>query len=155
MNKIYIVCFVMLALFHSMFAQQAELKGKAEISGLIIDQSLNEPLPFVTIALKSKSDRRILGGQISNESGHFTLNNLPIGEYILEFQFIGYQSIEREVVISKRNEKLTLGNINLEEEATQLDGVEVVAERSTLEQRIDRKVINIMPGHLSINDGIR
>lgn len=145
MNKIYIIIYflTLCGFSFSIQAQQSELKGKAEVTGLLIDQTLNEPLPFVSIAVKGKQDDRILGGQISDQSGQFKIASLPAGEYVLEFQFIGYKTLRQEISISRKNEKIDLGEIYLEEEATQLDGVEVVAERSTLEQRIDRKVINI------------
>src|SRR5690606_25453272 len=39
--------------------------------------------------------------------------------------------------------KLDLGVISLEESSQQLSEVEVVGERTTIEQKIDRKVINV------------
>jgi hypothetical protein len=36
-----------------------------------------------------------------------------------------------------------LNTITLEEEAVQLEGVEIVKEKSIMEQKIDRKVINV------------
>ena len=45
--------------------------------------------------------------------------------------------------MSKDNRNPDLGIISLEEEAEELAGVEIVAERTTIEQRIDRKVVNV------------
>lgn len=144
-NKYYIIILFLLnfLIFSSVFAQNDRPTGKAEISGIVFDQRLGEVLPYVTIAVKSKNSGDIVGGQISDESGKFLITQLPVGSYQIEFQFMGYQTFQKEVTISRKNEKVDLGEINLVEEVTQLEGVEVVAERSTLEQRIDRKVINI------------
>ena len=45
--------------------------------------------------------------------------------------------------ITKKNKKLDVGTITLMEDAEKLEEVEVVAERTTIEQRVDRKVINV------------
>src|SRR5690606_28072859 len=49
----------------------------------------------------------------------------------------------QKLVISKANRKVTVGTITLVEETRELEGVEVVAERTTIEQKVDRKVINV------------
>jgi biotin synthase-related radical SAM superfamily protein len=41
------------------------------------------------------------------------------------------------------NSNLNLNTIALEEDAIQLKGVEIVSEKSSIEQKIDRKVINV------------
>src|SRR5690606_40078746 len=47
------------------------------------------------------------------------------------------------MIISMNKAKVDLGTITLVENVTELEGVSVVAERSTIEQKIDRKVINV------------
>ncbi|MEO9869069.1 TonB-dependent receptor [Ekhidna sp.] len=133
----------LLFLFSSSVIYGQKDNAKAEVTGSVIDQNLEEVLPYVTVAIKSKDFDRIIGGQISDETGTFRIKNIPMGNYVLEFQFIGYKTLRKEVTISERNEKVEIGDIFMIEEATQLEGVEVVAERSTIQQKIDRKVINI------------
>ncbi len=113
------------------------------INGQVIENSSGNPVAFAAIVLKSLEDGSTITGGITKEDGSFELKKLPEGTFRLEVQFIGYKTHSREITITKRNRKLELGTIGLEEEAEELSGVEVVAERTTIEQRIDRKVVNV------------
>lgn len=147
MNEKFKYCTLFLCLFFtsaSVHGQQ-ELRSatNTELKGEVVDQLSKEPLPYVTVAVKPRDSSEIVAGQITNERGRFTINNLPLGDFTVEIQFIGYQKLNREISFSQKSKKTDLGRILLVEEVSQLDGVEIVAERSTVEQMIDRKVINI------------
>ena len=145
MKKIKLYFTALLCLFLSEVHGQSQEKvlGKAVVSGVVKDRLLQVPLPFVTVALKGFASQEILGGHISDDKGKFTLEGLSPGSYLVEFQFIGYEKVSRKITISSGNQKMELGTIVLGEQATELDGVEIVAERSTIQQMVDRKVINI------------
>lgn len=113
------------------------------VTGIILEEQLNEPLPYVTVALKSLTSGEVIGGQITDDKGRFTIKNVPIGNHILEFQFIGYETVSQDVSISESNARLNIGSVLLKEDVTLLSEVSVVADRSTIEQKVDRKVINI------------
>ncbi|WP_130734395.1 TonB-dependent receptor domain-containing protein [Flavobacterium sp. J27] len=129
--------FILLALssWYSLFAQ---ISGN--ISGKVIDKKTSEPLPYVTIVVKH--DATLVTGGITNETGNFEINKLVPQKYTLEIQFIGYKTLVKEVDLST-NSRIDLGTIAIEEDVAQLAGVEVVKERSIMEQKIDRKVINV------------
>lgn len=112
------------------------------ITGKIIESSQNQPVAYASIVIKTKEGDIVTGG-ITTEDGNFEIKKLPEGTFILEVQFIGYETHTQELAITKRNKKVTLGTITLTESARNLDEVEVVAERTTIEQRVDRKVINV------------
>ena len=113
------------------------------ISGLVLDKTLHEPVPYAAVILKTKEGDSTITGGITEEDGRFELRELPEGEFTFVIQFIGYESYIQPVHITRDNRKIDLGTIELEEVAEELAGVEVVAERTTIEQRIDRKVINV------------
>ena len=121
--------------FMSCFAQTGT------VSGTVVDFSTNQPIPYATIIIKNNQET--LTGGITDDEGNFQINNIPLQIFTLEVQFMGYQSFQKTLTLTPDDKILTVGVIKLEEEATQLDGVEVVAERSTIEQKIDRKVINV------------
>lgn len=62
--------------------------------------------------------------------------------YTIEIQYIGFRKYVGSVILSE-NKKEAILKVALEEEATQLKGVNIVNERSTIEQKIDRKVITV------------
>ena len=113
------------------------------VNGKVIETSSGEPVAYAAVVLKSMEDGSNVTGGITKEDGSFELKNLPEGTFLFEVQFIGYRTHSREITISRQNRKINLGVIGLEEEAEELSGVEVVAERTTIEQRIDRKVVNV------------
>jgi outer membrane receptor protein involved in Fe transport len=112
------------------------------VRGKVIDQKLKEPIPFANIIIKDKANNILTGG-ITDEKGEFSIKNIDEGNLIFQVQFIGYKTYSSEISITKGNRNVNVGTIQLEEEATSLEGVEVVAERSTIEQKVDRKVINV------------
>ncbi len=112
------------------------------ISGKTIDASLNQPLPYVNIIVKNATGETITGG-ISEDDGSFKITGIPEGKNIVNIQYIGFKTVTKEVIIGKGNYKVDFGNILLEEEAAGLDEVTVIAEVSTIQQKVDRKVITI------------
>ena len=113
--------------------------GQGMITGKVLDKITNESIPYANVIVKTGSN--ITSGGITNGLGDFSITQIPYGRYIIEIQFIGYKSIIKNIMINKANRTLTLGNVYLEEDAVSLDAVEITAERSTIEQKIDRKVI--------------
>lgn len=115
--------------------------GQAELNGSIKDENTQEPIPYANIIIKSND--AILTGGITNDSGEFSISKIPFGNYTFEVQYIGYKTATQSIVIDKDSRKLNLGIVYIAEDAVALDAVEVTAERSTIEQKIDRKVINV------------
>ena len=115
---------------------------KGTITGKVIDATLSEPLPYVTIVVKNTNGETITGS-ITDDNGEFKINDLPDGKMNVSVQFIGYKTQTKEINITSDTKNINLGTFVLEEEATGLDEVTVVAEVSTIEQKIDRKVVNV------------
>lgn len=111
------------------------------ISGKVIDNNSKQPIPYVNVSLKL--DGKVITGGITQENGNFTIKNLELNEYIVEFQYIGYKKQSISVKLTTASKNANLNTISLIEDAIELKGVEIVNERSTIVQKIDRKVINI------------
>lgn len=113
------------------------------ISGTVIDNTLKQPVAYAAIVIKSEDGSKTITGGITTEDGNFEIKKLPEGSFIMEVQFIGYKTHSQKLVITKKNRKVEVGTITLVEDTEELSEVEVVAERTTIEQRVDRKVINV------------
>lgn len=113
-----------------------------KISGTVIDKELQEPIPYATIIINDLAGN-LVSGNTSQDDGSFVVDKIETGEYMFQVQFIGYKTHSQKVTISSKNANVNFGVIALEPELSQLDDVNIVAERSTIEQRIDRKVINV------------
>jgi len=129
-------------LFGNLQLATATTPKTGTVSGVVYDASLNQPLPYVTVVLRTDTNKIISGG-ITDENGFFKLINVPEGTHKLTVQFIGYKKLERSLSIGSDSFTVDLGQILLEEESTELEGVEVIGEVSTIQQKVDRKVITI------------
>ncbi len=138
---------LIIALLLAAFSVQAQEKTSPQpkigtIFGHVLDVSLNQPLPYVNVIVKDTNNNLITGG-ITNNNGDFEVNQIPEGNNIITIEYLGFLPQTKTIVITKANNKIDLGTINLEEAATSLDEVTIVAETSTIQQKVDRKVITI------------
>ena len=114
--------------------------GQYLISGKVLDAK-GEGVEFAAVAIYAVADSNVvLNGTIAGSKGDFELWINQLGEYRLLIQMIGYKDWERLIVVDSTTE---LGMITLEEEVTNLQTVELIAERSTLESRLGKKVLRI------------
>lgn len=124
------------------FAQTPTETKTGTLTGKVYDAALNQPLPYVNVLLLNE-DRKTLTGTITDENGLFKIVGIPKGKHIVSVQYIGFETIEKPVVIGKQIHEIDMGVLRLTESLTALDEVEVIAEVSTIEQKVDRKVITI------------
>ncbi|WP_447637911.1 TonB-dependent receptor domain-containing protein [Flavobacterium microcysteis] len=132
--KLFILSLIMMPLL-SMQAQ-----NNLTITGKVVDKS-GQPISYATVTVKEGAT--VITGSITDDSGDFEVKGLAPKNYNVEIQFIGYKPYNGKADLTTGQKSLSLSRITLADEATQLEGVEVVAERSTIEQKIDRKVINV------------
>jgi outer membrane receptor protein involved in Fe transport len=121
------------------FSQNKTTDNAFKVSGKITDQETNQPLEYATIILKDLSTKKVTGG-ISNNKGTFTINTTK-GTYNITIEFLGFEPISfNNKEISKN---INLGTIALVTDANNLDEVEIIAEKSTVEIRLDKKIYNV------------
>lgn len=142
MKKFFTLCVLSFVLIFNAHAIENDALVDGSISGKVIDASLNQPLPYVNVIIKN-SEGEIVTGGITLEDGTFEITKIPEGNITVTIKYIGFKPIVKELIISRENRKVELGEIRLEVEAAGLDEVTVVAEVSTIQQRVDRKVITI------------
>ncbi|HJY11651.1 MAG TPA: TonB-dependent receptor, partial [Flavobacterium sp.] len=118
----------------------AQAQNTGTVSGKISEKSNNAPISYATVSIKDNG--KVVSGVNTDDNGDFTIKNLALKSYTIEIQYIGFRKYIGSVILSDNKKTATI-NVSLEEEATQLKGVNIVAERSTMEQKIDRKVITV------------
>ncbi|WP_370000403.1 TonB-dependent receptor domain-containing protein [Winogradskyella sp.] len=142
MRHLLLLCVIIFSFSaHSQPNSNSEIKD-GSISGRVLDAQLNQPLPYVNVIVKD-AQNKIITGSITDDNGQFEIKKIPEGPINIEVTFIGYKTIQKQETIGKDNYNINMGDIMLEEDVAGLDEVTVVAERSTIEQKIDRKVINV------------
>ncbi|MGB0896306.1 MAG: TonB-dependent receptor domain-containing protein [Flavobacteriaceae bacterium] len=118
-----------------MFAQQKEFK----INGIVVDQETNQPLEYATIVLTNNSTGKTTGG-ITTQNGSFLIKASE-GVYDISIEFLGFKpAVYKNTSITAH---LDLGTISLATDANNLEAVEIIAEKSTVEIRLDKKIYNV------------
>ncbi|MBB6461229.1 outer membrane beta-barrel protein [Flammeovirga kamogawensis] len=121
---------------------ESEPLAKGSIKGRLIDQETNEPVSYASVAILD-ADKKSVTGALSDGNGEFTLTKVPLGKYNLVVQFIGYQNYIEEIELTAKKSKLDIGDIILVTSVEQLDEVEVTGQKTFIENRIDKKIINV------------
>jgi len=116
---------------------QTDKKTDANIFGHVIDKQTGEHVPYINIMIKGTSI-----GTASDASGHFYLKNLPVGDYTIVAQGIGYMPQEKEISISAGN-SIEL-NFQIEEDAIMLNDVVVSANKNETSRKEAPIVVSVL-----------
>lgn len=138
MNKKNFLLVLTLFISTIVFAQRPESK-KITISGKVIEKGSNQPLEYATVIFENATNKQLSGG-ITDENGNFKFD-VTVGTYNARAEFISFKNV---VIPQKEFSTNTdLGVISMEADAAQLDDVVVIAEKSTVEIKLDKRVYNV------------
>lgn len=116
------------------------MEKDVRVSGKVIDKETKEPLEYATIAFYNKQQNKIVTGGITDIKGNFSIP-VPIGMYDVTIEYI---SFKKQTLVDRRFMTNTdLGTFELEIDTQSLGEVEVIAERTTVEIRLDKKIYNV------------
>lgn len=144
----FYVLFLLISFFlitRPSFAQNA-----ARIEGTIIDANTKAVVDFASIGLLQQANSTYVLGAQSNLEGHFSLNAIAAGTYLLKITFVGYKDYIRESITLKNGQVLNLGTLLLvPEDAQVLNEVVIEAQGPTMKLGIDRKVFDVAQSVIS------
>ena len=112
----------MIAPLFGQFGGQRGPSIVGKITGNVIDASTGEPVEFATVVLQVAESEKDVDGAISDEKGHFKLEDIKPGTYNLVVSFIGYETKTIEdIVLTKKKPDADLGKITLESDMVMLN----------------------------------
>ena len=109
----------------------------ANVFGHVLDANTKEHLPYVTIQLKGTTV-----GTTTDVSGHYFIKNLPIGQFTILAQHVGYETLEKEVIL-KEHKTIEL-NFELKPALLSLDEVVVSANRNETSRKMAPSLVTIL-----------
>lgn len=110
------------------------------VSGKIIDANLKDPLAYVNVVLKNNNTtKEFAAGVITNDEGIFTLENVSLGNYLIDVSFIGFKTYSNTIYVGENSKYLDLGTIALEEDVSQLDEVVITSKKEAIGNKMDKK----------------
>jgi iron complex outermembrane receptor protein/hemoglobin/transferrin/lactoferrin receptor protein len=131
------ICASLLLTVFALLPGQVLAQDRAAIEGQVTTPDGN-PLPGVQVI-----DPALQRGTTTDTEGQYQLTSLPLGEHLIEFRYVGYQTATREVVL-EAGETVTL-DVTLRSRVLQVDGVTVTGTaraRSTLRAPQDVDVMS-------------
>lgn len=141
MKKALLTAIFLLIFIEFLQAQlPSEAKREVIVSGKVLDKETGEPLEYATIAFVNPQTKAIITGGITDSNGVFSI---PVekGDYIITIEYISFKKITLDP--QKIIEDINLGTFKLELDVEALDAVEVIAERTTVEIKLDKKIYNV------------
>lgn len=137
-SKLFII--LLIAMPFSLMAQ----KQSITLSGQVMNASDKSPLAFVNIVMKKKSDSTFVTGTVSNEQGQFVLNAVPTGNFIVEYQLVGFEKLSKPILVGSLSAFLDLGTVDLIVSANTLKEVVVNANKQKeISTAMDKKTYSL------------
>ncbi|TXI61444.1 MAG: TonB-dependent receptor [Flavobacterium sp.] len=138
MNKKILIATLSLFLSLTAFAQRPDAK-KVTISGKVIEKGTDFPLEYATIVFENAKTKQLSGG-ITDENGNFKFE-VSAGNYNVRVEFISFKTLPLQQ--KEFNTDINLGVIQMAADVAQLNEIEVIAEKSTVEIKLDKRVYNV------------
>lgn len=144
MKDRFILMLCLLANIGWIVAQQPpRMMGK--IVGRVVDASNQQAIPYATVSILSAADTtKLITGGMTDDEGKFSVEQIPVGEYVAQVNFLGYamQSF-KGVKLTPEQLSYTMGTVSLRSGAADIAEVEVTAEKNAMQIGLDRKIFNV------------
>lgn len=116
--------------------------ASGKITGVVINKETKEAIDYAMVQLIDATTNTALTiGANTDETGAFTLSNVPNGDYIVKISNLGNVPQERNVKIADNN--VNLGTISLADDTKVLQEVVVEGVRSQMRFELDRRVFTV------------
>ena len=141
MNRLFITS-VFILVFKLNFSLSYNYNQPKEyiISGVISSLDNDELLEYATITLLNPQDKSVITGGISDNLGKFSIP-VKVGTYDVLIEFISFKNLTLDKV--ELNNNIDLGKIRLELDYEALGEVEIIAEETTVEVKLDKKIYTV------------
>lgn len=109
----------------------------AHLVGHVLDERTGEHLPYVNVQVKGTNI-----GTVTDESGHYFLKDLPLGNQTIVFSYVGYETEELPVNIQE-NTTTELKAV-IRDVSQQLNSVVVTANRYATKRQETSTIVNVL-----------
>ncbi len=138
--SIYTFLFVIFFSFSQNPYKGAEFTNQFNVFGKIIDSESGDPLEYATVTILKADENSVVTGGITDKDGVF---NIPAskGDYNILVEYISFKNYTINNL--SVNENKDLGLISLIMDIESLDAVEIIAEETTVEIKLDKKIYTV------------
>ncbi len=111
-----------------------------DVEGTVQEEGTNIPLEYATITFKNPESNAIITGGITDTQGKFKIE-VPKGTYDISVEYISYKT--KSYTNKTISKSIDLGTVSLSLDVEALDEVEIIAEKTTVELKLDKKIYNV------------
>lgn len=116
--------------------------GTGKITGVVIDSASGSPLEYATITVLVPGTRTPVTGATSDNTGHFTITEVPAGSHTILVESLGYLPFTINSVSVDKKSVIDLKKIALAKSRQVLQNITIVAQGKLIENKIDKLVFN-------------
>ncbi len=138
--------FVALIILNTPAFAQFQLEGK-------VKDEAGQAVPFANILLLNQQDSSLVKGTISDTSGHYALEQVKDGTYLLAARMVGYEPYF--ATSFSVTQDMRLPDIRMSEATTELSEVVVKATRPMMEVTANALVVNVESSPILQNGNAR
>ena len=110
------------------------------LAGKLVDSETGEPLAFGAVKVVHKMSDELVTGGMTDDQGRFKIEGIAMGPNTVEFAYVGYTTMTKEVRFGRESTTVDLGDVKLVSSGMELEEVTVSAEREFMTNEIDRRV---------------
>ena len=138
--SIYTFLFIIFFSFSQNPYKGSEFTNQFNVFGKIIDSESGEPLEYATVTILKVEENSVVTGGITDKDGIF---NIPTskGDYNILIEYISFKNYTINNLSVNENKDLGLISLIMDVEA--LDAVEIIAEETTVEIKLDKKIYTV------------
>ncbi|OUS00869.1 TonB-dependent receptor [Flavobacteriales bacterium 33_180_T64] len=123
-----------------LYAFSSYAQKEITVSGTVIDNEDKAPLEYATLSFFSEKENKIITGGITNDKGIFKIE-IPPGRYTISVEYLSYKT--KTYDDKSFNRDINLGTVSLALNLEALNTVEIIAEKTTVEIKLDKKIYNV------------
>ncbi len=117
------------------------------VQGTVTDSSTGTPIEYASISMVDNHDGSVVTGGLSKKNGSFNISEIPLGQYIVMVEFIGYAKKEIGPLNIFPGEDGSIehfiGEVALKISSVNLDAVEVIGDESQFIQTVDKQIFKV------------
>ncbi len=120
------------------------IAGSAQttVKGVLVDQALGEGEPYATVRIIKEGAQKPAASFLTDVDGRFSHQVSGQGRYNIVFSSVGKQDLLQPIELTGKG-TLNLDTLYIQEDATALQGVEIVAQKPLVKMEVDKMSYNV------------
>lgn len=114
------------------------------IAGELVDSLTHEAEPYATIRVyKGRKSEKPVAMSVTGQDGKFSQKVTGQGSYLVSFTSMGRKEVLRKVQLTAAGGTINLGKLLVQDDAKQLEGVQVVAQKPLVKMETDKMTYDV------------